>query len=274
MRGPKTNRILEQVQEEEKKKLATTKATKIKSTKASTDQIKNEPSDSNEMEDNINVTCDSIVATEVNSAEIIKGHGKIMTSRARKKVQALKQTRTPRSDVNSDAKMGSLDTVLNENQSDGINKSPQNVNDSFSVNAMQSANANASQNTVTGNPDETPSSDQIPSHTSTEQDRQQVLDNTSGVKPILVAVPVMIGDTQQVAMIPFYPDKDGKITLPNGKKIDATSSQGPSTSGSISLPVVSFDQPVQVINPNQSAPMNQTKPKASVDSSDKSEPNK
>ena len=68
-----------------------------------------------------------------------------------------------------------------------------------------------------------------------------------GQKPLIIAVPVMIAGVQQVACIPFYPDKDGIITLPNGKKIDASSADAATQS----LPLIDFDQPLQVLNPSQ-----------------------
>jgi hypothetical protein len=81
-----------------------------------------------------------------------------------------------------------------------------------------------------------------------QQDNRSVANAKDVREPLIIALPVMIAGVQQVACIPFYPDSEGKITLPNGVKIDAA---GVANQNAPSLPVINFDQPFQIVNPRQ-----------------------
>lgn len=253
-RGPKTGRIFKQFQEAERKATAAEIETE-------TVQIKTEPIYSDEMEDEvIDVRKDTglhynVVVTDSVCTKMEQTPDKTMTSGARENNDSVREMMTwRRNQTAADASLSN--TRSDEKQERKVNSTPQNDINGCEGSRFQSSNASNGEDRTTGHSVNTQGINKMQSEDNSQMVKHPLLDSMEGRKPFLVAVPVMIGNTQQIAMIPFYPDKDGKITLPNGKKIDTTESQGAGSvsipgSDSVSLPMINFDQPVQVIDPGK-----------------------
>ncbi|XP_053380719.1 uncharacterized protein LOC123547616 isoform X2 [Mercenaria mercenaria] len=255
-RGPKLGRILKQLKEAEaapaeaEKEAAPVEAEKDAALPSYV-QIKTEPLDSDDEDYTANINNYNGTVTAQNSVNNLNKAEKtsrketempvseVVTSGLKQSLQKGKGMLTKAFDKN-------LNSVTTQNQ--GITQEQKDIKNS-------SADINDKQCAI----DVTPETEMVQSqklqsqnvqsqNVLSQNENQQISNGPEGRKPLIIAVPVTIGGTQQVACVPFYPDDEGKITLPNGKKIDAS---GAGQQGAVSLPMLNFDQPLQILNPSQ-----------------------